>query len=517
MSIPKEPRQIMINLMYLVLTAMLALNVSNEILHAFKIINNSIGKSNESIAGQNNETLVAFDANQEMEGQKERIKPFNDKAKEVHAKAEEVYKYLEQWKTKIVAEADQIPLAQANVATLKREDNIDASTNLLVEKKGGNEIKGKLEELRNFMLNVVNPEDRAVFEKDLPLQISEPPKSDGNPRGDWSTGTFHNVPTLAAVTLFAKMQNDIRTSETAIVRYLFNKADAQQVKFDAIIPVAVPKTSYVLAGQPVEAQIMIAAYNKSANPSISASSGSVSVQGGIGTWKSTASGVGMQTVRGTVSMNLGPTVYKKEYSFQYMVGSAGASVQLDKMNVFYIGVPNPITVTAAGYSLEDVSVSIPGASTASTGKGKYDVTVPIDLMGKKVIASINAGGKAVGSMEIRVKRIPDPVAKVAGKSGSVVLPANVFRAQLGIAATLEGFDFDARFQVTSYSFSYSVKGRDLVDVGDVRSPLFSANPQVLSYIQKQAKIGDRIFIDNIRAIGPDKTIRNLGTISILLN
>ncbi len=516
MSIPKEPRQIMINLMYLVLTAMLALNVSNEILHAFKIINNSIGKSNESIAGKNNESLVGLQANEDMQGHQERVKPYNDKAKAVHAKAEEVYKYLEDWKNKVIAEADQIPVGNANITALKREDNIDASTRLLVEKKGGDEIKAKLDELRNFMLAQVNPKVKDAFSKELPLQITDPPKSDDNPSGDWSYGTFHNVPTLAAVTLFAKMQNDIRTSESAILQHLYTEADAQQIKFDAIIPVAVPKTSYVMAGQPVEAQIMIAAYNKSANPSISASSGSVQVQGGIGTWKSTASGVGMQTVRGQVRMNLGDREYNEPFSFQYMVGSAGASMQLDKMNVFYIGVPNPVTVTAAGYSLEDVTLSVPGATPTKTGNGKYDIMVTQGT-GAKVTAVISAGGKQVGSMDVRVKRIPDPIAKIAGKSGTIVLPANVFGAQLGIAAVLENFDFDAKFVVTSFQFSYIPRRKELQDLGAVNSALFSANPQVATYVQKQRAIGDRIFIDNIRAKGPDGTTRNLGTISILLN
>src|SRR6187551_1261611 len=101
MSIPKDTRQIMINLMYLVLTAMLALNISSEILHAFKILNNGITKSNQSIEGKNNETMVDFDANENMEGHQERVKPYNDKAKAIRAKAAVVYKYLEEWKSKI--------------------------------------------------------------------------------------------------------------------------------------------------------------------------------------------------------------------------------------------------------------------------------------------------------------------------------------------------------------------------------------------------------------------------------
>ncbi len=522
MSIPKEPRQIMINLMYLVLTAMLALNVSSEILHAFKIINNSIGKSNESIDGKNNEYLQSLEGNMNMKGHEARVKPYYESAKEVHERAQAMYAYLEDWKKKVAAEADQIPLSSANLADVKREDNIDASTHLLVEKGGGDEIKAKLLEMRDYMISKVgDPKAKAQLNADFPLQINEPLKSDDNPRGDWSTGTFHNVPTLAAITLFAKMQNDVRSAESIILAQLSKEADAKPLKFDAITAIAVPKTSYVLAGQPVEAQIMFAAYNTAATPNISTSAGSVKVQNGVGTWTGTASGVGMQKVSGSLSVNLGDRTETQPWSFSYMVGTAGGSMQLDKMNVFYIGVPNPISVTAAGYSMQDVSVNIPGSTTTQTSLGKYDVTVPIGLMGQKVMASILAktptGNKEVGRMEVRVKRIPDPVAKVAGKSGSIVLPANVFRAQLGIAAVLEGFDFDARFQVTSYTFSYSVRGKDLQDVGDVRSPLFSANPQVLNYVQKLAKIGDRIFIDNIRAIGPDKTVRNLGTISILLN
>src|SRR6478672_10112284 len=101
MSIPKEPRQIMINLMYLVLTAMLALNVSNEILHAFKIINTSVVRSNEAIVGQNGQTMMAFQANEDMEGQRERIKPYHDKAKEIEAETRRVVAELENWSKKV--------------------------------------------------------------------------------------------------------------------------------------------------------------------------------------------------------------------------------------------------------------------------------------------------------------------------------------------------------------------------------------------------------------------------------
>lgn len=508
----------MINLMYLVLTAMLALNVSSEILHAFKIINNSIGKSNQSIEGKNNELMMSLQGNEDMPGHKERVKPYNDAAKEVHAKANEVYAYMEAWKAKVIEKSGGY--IDGKPGEIKAEDNIDASTSLLVEKNGGDEIKAKLLELRKFMLAAVRDEKvKAQYEKDFPLQVVEPPKSEDNPSGDWAFGTFHNVPTLAAVTLFAKMQNDIRNSESLVISELSREADAKPIKFDAIAAIAVPKTTYVMTGAPVEAQIMFAAYNTSAMPTISTSAGTVKVENGVGTWKGTANGVGMQTVKGSLSVNLGDRVETQPWSFQYMVGSAGASMQLDKMNVFYIGVENPITVTAAGYSLEDVSVSIPGASVNGTEKGKYAVSVTKEMM-PEVTAVINAktatGIKQVGASKIRIKRIPDPIAILGGKRGGVIA-ANAFRAQMGPVALLENFDFQARYEIVSFDFSYQPKRKDYVGPLPVTGTLFSGNPTVSTYVKTLAAIGDRVYIDNIKARGPDGSIRAIGTISFVLN
>ena len=518
MSIPKEPRQIMINLMYLVLTAMLALNISSEILHAFKILNTGITKSNEAVEGKNQDIMQQFDANEQMPDQRDSVRPYNTKAKDVRAKTAEMYAYLDSWKKKVITQAGGYQTG-AEAGEIKDEANIDASTYLLVEQKGGDEIKKKLNEYRSYLLTNINqarfPQQYSALDKDLPITTANFPKNDDNPTGDWATGTFYHVPTLGVVALMSKMQNDVRNAEAAVLNELFREAKAKPLVFDAIAALAVPKTSYALVGQPVEANIMVAAYNRSVTPRISASSGSITeVKNGIGVWKATANGVGMQTVRGTISVvNNGQTI-NQPWEFQYMVGSAGASLQLDKMNVFYIGVPNPITVTAAGYSLEDVSISIPGASLTPTGKGTYSVMV---TQAGEVNAAINAktaqGVKQVGGMKVRVKRIPDPQAKVGGKLGGG-MQANVFRAQLGVAAVLENFDFDAKFTITSYDFSYQQKRKDYQGPFPCTSSYFSG--EAAKYL-KLAQPGDRVYIDNIRAKGPDGTTRALNNISFLLN
>jgi gliding motility-associated protein GldM len=459
-----------------------------------------------------------FEANADMPDQKERVTPFNEKAKVVRTKAAEMYAYLEEWKKKIIKQAGGYESGSRS-NEIKDEANIDASTYLLVEQKGGDEIRKKLREFREFLLTNIDKttygDQYTALEKDLPIQTNNFEKSEDNPTGDWATGTFYHVPTLGVVALMSKMQNDVRNSEAAVLGELFREAKAKPLTFDAIAGLAVPKTSYALVGQPIEANIMVAAYNKSITPQISASSGSITeVKNGIGTWKTTASGMGLQTVRGTISVTNNGQKITQPWEFQYMVGSAGASVQLDKMNVFYIGVPNPITVTAAGYTLEDVSVSIPGTTVTPTGKGTYSVMV---AQGPEVTAVINAktaqGVKQVGGMKIRVKRIPDPVAKVGGKfQGGMA--SNVFRAQLGVAAVLENFDFDAKFTIISFDFSYQQRRKDYQGPFPQTGAYFSG--EAAKYL-KMAQVGDRVYLDNIRAKGPDGTTRILNNVSFLLN
>src|SRR5690606_19105356 len=164
MSLPKEPRQLMINLMYLVLTAMLALNVSSEILHAFEVINESISSSNTSIETKNDEIYRSFQSKEDDPVQRDRIKKYNDKAKIAKTKSEAMIKKLEDWKERVIEEAG----GREEDGEIKRKDNIDASTLLLVERKGGDTLKQQLQDLREDLLKLVNPSSKAQISKDLP-------------------------------------------------------------------------------------------------------------------------------------------------------------------------------------------------------------------------------------------------------------------------------------------------------------------------------------------------------------
>jgi len=340
----------MINLMYLVLTALLALNVSNEILNAFRTLSSSIDKSNVSIDQKNKDVYNDIIANEAQPGQREKVHPYRVKADEVVKQADDFVKYLEDWKKKIVTEAGGYAPYKDDSEDMKfpeKPDNIDATTLLLVEKKGGDEIKTKIDKMREFLLGQVEPSHRAAIEPVMPLKVTPVKKNDHNPTGDWSMGNFDHMPAVAALALFSKFENDVRTSEALVIKQLFEEAHGKDIKFDTIAAVAVPKNSYVLEGDKVEASILLAAFNKQLKPTIASMNGGGSTKpavNGVIPWETVAHGTGLQTVQGVIELNTAEQgIQKKPFKFEYMVGTTGASMQLDKMNVFYIGVENPVT------------------------------------------------------------------------------------------------------------------------------------------------------------------------------
>jgi hypothetical protein len=186
------------------------------------------------------------------------------------------------------------------------------------------------------------------------------------------------------------------------------------------------------------------------------------------------------------------------------------------MNVFYIGVENPITVTAAGYTADKVSATISAGSIVGAN-GHYIVKqeaggkdgVNITVTGK------SADGKSssvVGAFNFRVKRIPDPVSKVGGQQGGSI-SATTMRAQTGMAAFLEGFDFNCPFQITKYDCSYIAKRQDSKSTS-CTSPYF--NEQIKGWIAG-CKPGDILYFENIYARGCDNTPRKLPAMTFKIN
>ncbi|HLU17413.1 MAG TPA: gliding motility protein GldM [Edaphocola sp.] len=527
MSIPKEPRALMIQLMYLVLTAMLALNITKEVLDAFSTINTSIEQSNVGIKEKNERTYAVFDKiadrNPDLKAKRDLLYP---RALQIKEEAEKMVQYLENWKEEIVKNAGGW-IEENGTRKIKVMDDINIPTRMFVEEKNGDKVKAELENFVTKVLSIHGGADTSKIRQELPIQFPAMKKTDMNPSGDWSFGTFHNIPVIAAVTLFSKWQSDVRNAEAAVVEDLMKQVgednfDPETIKFDGFMAVATPNISYALAGDEITATIALAAFDKSAQPTITSNVGAVSVKDGTGTLKFRAAGTaGEQTVRGTISVRgKGDKVISQPWEFKYRVGTAGASLQLDKMNVMYVGVPNPVTISASGYNLNDVSWHMEGAKITPTGPGKYNVEVTTPNY-KGVPYVVTAKSKSGGNVEvarglIRVKSIPSPVIKIGSIVGSGSMGTGEFKAQRGIIAELENFDFDFKYLVSRYTLTYIARGSDQSVDARGTGPLFDNDPAVRELINR-AKPGDRYIFENITVKGSNGVERpGKGSLSVLI-
>jgi len=516
---PKEPRMAMINMMYLVLTAMLALNITKEVINAFSTINDSIERSNSAISGKNSEIYTEFDNRESKPDEAAKVKPLNDRAKIVKAETDQIVAYLQTWKDSVIAVSGGMVLddftGNQKVANI---DNIDASTTLFVKNKNGDVIRKEIQDYAQRVLAQIPDEaERNNIAAQFPVKLDDLPKTEDNPNGEWSHGTFNNIPVIASVALFSKFTNDIKNGEAMILQHLQNQIGKDDYKFDALQAIAVANTSYALKGQDIEAKILLAAYNSTdKNLKISSSAGAVTVQDGVGVLKFKANGIGNQTVSGTIVTTKGGKEEKYDYKFQYTVGTSGASMQLDQMNVMYIGVPNPVTLSASGYNIEDVSLNVPEGVTKAAVPGKsgsYSINVTKAGTFDFKISATDRGGANTPLMTIpiRVKFIPDPVVTLMKKTGGNIA-SNQIAVQLGLSAEVPGFDFAATFRVTEFSYIIVKKNDDPV-TGAVKGPLF---PQDLKDHLKRVRPGDMVIFSNVKAVGPDNKVRNTNPLSFTI-
>jgi gliding motility-associated protein GldM len=507
MALPKDPRQKMINIMYLVLTAMLALNVSAEILNAFNIVNDSIITSNASITSKNAITYDQF--TKQMSNDPGKVGPLKEKADQVKAISSEMFVYIDTLKATIIREAGGL----TEDGEIKSKDNLDAPTRVMENQKKGAELEKKLTDLRAKLLTFVDKNAAADFEKSLPLRI-EIGKSHGGhgpKNATWTSYHFNMVPTVAAVTILSKFQNDIKNSESSIVDYLFKQIGANEFKFDKIKPFVSLNSKNLMEGQELVAQVAVGAYSSTVNPEIVVNGSSVTATDGLGSYKMNVSGLGEKTLSGTVTLKR-PNGETETFPFSepYTVGASTTSISADKMNVLYIGLQNPISISAAGVPAEQVSASINNGTISKTGAGKFSVTVT--KPGTATIGVV-ANGKNMAGKEFRIKYIPDPVLKV-GMSKGPFMKAAEFKVQGGLRADLEDFLFEGvRYEVVSYRIGIDAKGKDYAE-GEANSAYF---PNSVMPVIRSLRAGDIVYFDNIRVKGPDGRVRDMSNVNFKIN
>jgi len=505
MALPKEPRQKMINIMYLVLTALLALNVSSEILNAFKVVDKSLITSNTNLASSNGTLYKSLEAKLNDQQTAERAKPWYEKAQAAKKLSDEMDSYINQLKTDLKKEAD------SKIVDGKeqfKEDDLEAATRLFGSGEGGKKqgpiLESKLKAYREAMLNI-DPSIRTEFEKNFPVDVAPQVGQDGKTK-DFTEAFFHMTPTVAGLTLLSKFQNNVKNAENLVVTYCHNQVGAVKVVYDQFAALVGQSSNYIMPGDEMEITAGVGAYSKAAQPQISINGSSAPLDAdGRAVYKFQASGGGAHSVPVNVTYTKPDgTKESKTFDVKYTVGTPGVSaVMLDKMNVFYIGVDNPVTIgSPTGWDKTNVSMT---GGSISTGTAKR--IVKVTTIGKAVI-TVTADGKA-SPFEFRVKKIPDPIFKVG--DGKVRMPSVTFKNQQFCRADLENFDFDLRFTVVSATVYFSGAGFPSVAQSSITGNSLAA----LSAFMQRCQPGSVVTFDNVKVQGPDG-VRSIDGKSIAL-
>lgn len=517
MSIPKEPRQLMINLMYLVLTAMLALNVSAEIINAFFDLNDSLKKSEQIASEGANKTKEGIQG--VLDKKPELREPLNTGIDKSKAAVDAFVDYVEGIKNNLidaggnknggVDDGDYIESHGHKVPAGKK--NKDITTDILVSKGKGDEIAVKVGELRTQLIQIyreaishpaVMKEQRLdptkidakvkEYEAALNLEIEKDwqEKAEGH-KASWADYKFRQMPLAAVLPILTKLQTDARNGQADATNKLAALVGSFEIKLNQFFPVISAKKGYVIKGEPFEAEVAIGAFSDkfASGATISVNGQSIKLDAtGKGKYVVTPSSLGKQNLN-LVANVVNPITGEKmsgTSTFEYEVGQRSAVCAADKMNVFYIGVDNPVSVSVAGASSNQINVSASGCQISGSG-GKY--IVKASAVGP---AKINVSAPGITqAFDFRVKRIPDPVAKL-GNESSGAMGSGEMKAQRGVLSVLENFDFDAKCTIESFGVARVPKRSDPILArnegasfnGNARSIVDAATPGDLYYFDE---------------------------------
>ncbi|WP_316746373.1 gliding motility protein GldM [Pedobacter gandavensis] len=503
----QSTRQKMINIMYLVLLAMLALNVSDTILNAFKNINDSLLTSKNNVSSSIDQLFAAFQ-NTKLKEEPGRAQPIWDKANKAKSYAGELNDYIQKLKDQFVVEGKGI---DPETGDLTERSNLDIAQGIMINQKKGEELQKKINETREKLISLLPEKDRQHVTFSLEAKNADKPI---NGKKNWADINFgEGTPLTAANTILTKIQSDVKNAEAEVVKKLFGDMDKALVNLDQFDAVAVAPSSYVIQGQPYTAQVFLTASDSKSNPDISVNSSPLSVKDGKATYSGNTGSVGVFKWSGTIRVKQtdGKIVEYKTPEQSYQVAKPSATVSPDKMNVIYAGIPNPFSVSAAGFPMESVKASIDGG-TISGGSGKFTVNVSGSQVGKEVNINVsaNSGGKSLnlGSQKFRVKALPTPKALVKGKSGGSVDLEWLENAGL-LDTQLDDFVFDVKYRVIRFGATFINPRSDAVTIqnsgagfnGQVKGALNSIKP------------GATVIFKDIVCEGPDGRQRVLDGIT----
>lgn len=497
----ETPRQRMIGILYLVLLGLVALNVSDSILDAFKNLGNSLNTSTQNTQAGIDNMFLAF-RETKLKENPERAQPILAKAEQAQALVSKLTSKVTELNTLLTGEGGGLDEETGDV---KYRSSTDISPRLMINEGRGKQLRDLIAATKIELLKLTNNEISLSLDAEDPAARAGIQKS-------WEEANFGSgIPLTAAITALEKINADAKNAESAVVKHIFGKMDQAVVNLDKFAAVAVAPTSYLIQGQPYTAKVFLTAYDSKAKPQISVGGSSLPVSDGQGVYQVNTSTAGVFTWQGTVRIQQTDGTVKTYQTepMTYQVAKPSAVVSPDAMNVLYIGVDNPISVSAPGIPNENLSVSGNGVTINKSGNRFIARVSNTGEATINVAAKVDGKTQNIGTSKFRVKRIPKPTARVAGKTGGRVSAAQL-RGQNVVSASLDNFEFDAKFNISRFNM-YIAKPR--VDpIGPYQTSGSSFSAQMKTGLGG-VTAGSVVMIYDIVGVGPDGVAQNLDPIT----
>ena len=563
----ETPRQKMIGMMYLVLTALLALNISKEILNGFVKVENGLRKTSQTVQGKSRETMLEFEAKFLQDQQK--VKPYYDAAQDIERKADELYDHISQLKANIMAVASgerevveaggdlskyiaQDKLTRKDtvlsIEFLEKKDEYQEITAYLVGSEPGSpkegpftasELKQKLLAFKDELKGVaftdfvgnrfeVSPGLKASFDQTFVY----PKEMEDDKEVLWEAANFFDVPIAAVIPILSKLQIDVENAKSNMMSELIAGIEGKSYKFTNLMPLVVPESNYILRGDSFRADVLLAAFDATNSPNIYVDNREFNgrdssliayddkeplrIEGGLGKLRIATRGMslGERNYKGLIRFQ-GPDGNVGDYPFftpEFTVAEPALVVSPTKMNVFYRGVPNPVEISVPGVSSDKLDVRITGGHRIKPDGETFIVEPGAGSEASiEVTATLPDGSKkSLPGREFRVKRIPDPSPRFAGKTPSDKTITKVLLENApSVGALMENFDFDVQVKVKRFNVTVT-KGTTFVEQSS-SSNMVTPNMKELF---KSVGRGNVVYIEDIVVSMPDGSERALPTMKL---
>ena len=515
------PRQRMINLMYIVLMAMLALNVSSDVLNGFTIVDSGLTRSTDNATQQNMEIFQDFAA--QMKKNPSKVRPWYERAAYVKQLSDSLCSYAEELKARMVIEADG---KNADVRNIKNKENLEAANYVMLSPVTG-EGHRLFEAINNYREQVVgmikDSTQHRIISDNFDTSV---PQNDLTQGKNWEQYNFENMPVAAAVTLLTKLQNDVRYAEGEILHGLIKNIDATDVRVNDLSAYVIPTSQNVVRGNRFGARIIMAAVDTTQRPNIYINDKLVDTENGW--YEVPCNSTGDFTLNGYLEIpdGSGETV-RRNFSQKYTVVDPIATVSASMMNVLYAGYDNPIAISVPGVPNNKVAARIAnGNGTLRPVAGGF-IANPSKI-GDNVIIAVTAdqNGRqmSMGEYTFRVRQLPDPTPFIEYtddkgmtqryRGGGTKLSKQALMNAEGIVAAIDDGLLNIGFRVISFeTVTFDNMGNAMPELSD--GAHFSERQK--STFRRLTR-GKRFYISSVKAIGPDGIERQLpSTLEVIIN